>query len=144
MPFVRLLWAQRRRASAFLDSLNIIVVVNCVAQEPNQNRFLEGISERYPKIGDSPKMVISNPPEGSIEPRKRFYRTPFWPPKRFYRTPVKGLSEPQKRFYRTFCIEPPPFQVTLLKLPLFSQEPNVEPEPPEPLFRNRNRKLPVC
>ena len=76
---------------------------------------LEGILKQYPEIGNRPIRVLSNPPEGSIEPLKRFYQTPFWPTKRFYRTPVKGSSEPQKRFCRTFRIEPPPFQVTLLK-----------------------------
>ena len=38
--------------------------------------FIEGILKRYPEIGDHPEKVLSNPPEGSIEPLKRLYRTP--------------------------------------------------------------------
>ena len=60
------------------------------------------LSWRYPEIGDRTKKVQSNPPKGSIEPIKSFYRTPekaltnpFWPPKRFYRTLVRGASQPQ-------------------------------------------------
>ena len=37
--------------------------------------IIEGILKRYPEIGDRPKKVLSNTPEGSIEPLKRFYRT---------------------------------------------------------------------
>ena len=50
---------------------------------------VEGIFKRFPEIGDCPKKVLSNPSEGSIEPQKRFYRTPFSAPKRFYRTLVR-------------------------------------------------------
>ena len=39
--------------------------------------FIEGILKRYPEIGDRTKKVLSNPPEGSIEPLKSFYRTAF-------------------------------------------------------------------
>ena len=63
---------------------------------------VEGILKRYPEIGDRPKKVLSNPREGSIEPLKRFYRTPkgsieapfFGPQKRSYRTLVRRTSEP--------------------------------------------------
>ena len=93
---------------------------------------LEGILKRYPEIGDCPE-------EGSIEPSRRFYRTPdkvlsnsnrfyrtpFWAPKRFNRTPVRGTSEPQTGFYRTFRIEPPflgyPFKI----LPIIGQPASV-------------------
>ena len=79
------------------------------------SHFLEGISKRYPEIGDRPKKLLSNPPEGSIEPLQGFYRTPFGAPKRFYRTLVRGTSEPQTGFCRTFRIEPPflgyPFKI---------------------------------
>ena len=78
---------------------------------------------RYPEIGDRPKKVLSNPPEGSIEALKglsspkRVYRTPFWAPKRFYRTLVRGTSEPQTGFYRTFRIEPPLFRLSFKNSP---------------------------
>ena len=36
--------------------------------------LVEGVSKPYPEIGDRPKKVQSNPPKGSIEPLKRFYR----------------------------------------------------------------------
>ena len=67
---------------------------------------IEGILKRYPEIGDRLKRVLSNPPEGSIEPLKRFYRTLFWASKRFYKTLVRGTLEPQTGFYRTFRIAP--------------------------------------
>ena len=37
---------------------------------------MEGVSKRYPEIGDRPKKVLSNRPKGSIEPLKMFYLTP--------------------------------------------------------------------
>ena len=71
-------------------------------KNPNA-RILEGILQWYPEIGDRPKKVLSNPPEGSIEPLKRFYRTligsiepPFGPQKGciepFFRTTARRLS----------------------------------------------------
>ena len=87
-------------------------------------RILEGILKRYPEIGDRPKRVLSNPPEGSIEtlkvsiePQKVLSNPVLCPPK-IYRALVRGTSEPQKRFCQTFRIAPPPFQVNLLKLSL--------------------------
>ena len=77
---------------------------------------LEGVFKRYPEKGSI------EPPKGSIESLKRFYRSPkgsieaqkvlsnpFRPQKGFYRTLVRGTSEPQTGFYRTFRIEPSPF-----------------------------------
>ena len=73
--------------------------------------LVERILKRYPEIGDGPKSFYRTPPEASIEPLKRFYRTPFWVPKRFFWTLVRGTSEPQTGFYRTFRIEPPLFRL---------------------------------
>ena len=42
-----------------------------------ERKKAEGISKRYPDIGDRPKRVLSNPPEGPIEPLQKFYRTRF-------------------------------------------------------------------
>ena len=55
---------------------------------PHFPLFLEGILEQYPEIGDCPKKALSNPPESSIEPLQKFYRTL-----------VRGTSEPQTGFY---------------------------------------------
>ena len=80
-----------------------------------KDALVEGILKRYPEIGGRPKKVLSNPPEGSIEPieegsiepQEGSIEPPFGPQKRFYRTLVRGTSEPQTGFYRTFRIEPP-------------------------------------
>ena len=42
---------------------------------------IEGILKRYPEIGDRPKKVLSNPPEGSIETPKKVLSNPLWGPK---------------------------------------------------------------
>ena len=94
-----------------------------ITEMPVNRQSLTSISrgnfKRYPEIGD--------PQQGSIEPLKKFYRTPkkvlsnpkgyteppplFWAPKRFYRTLEGGTSDPQTGFYRTFCIETPLFRL---------------------------------
>ena len=55
---------------------------------------VEGVVQQYPKTGDSPKKVPSNPPKGSIKSLKRFHRTPkasIEPPF----GPRKGSIEPK-------------------------------------------------
>ena len=65
----------------------------------NQRPPQEGSIEPSRRFHRTPKKVLSNP--------KRFYRTPFWAPKSSIETLVGGTSEPQTGFHRTFRIEPP-------------------------------------
>ena len=44
--------------------------------------LLEGISKRYPEICDRPKKVLSNPPQGSIEPLKKVLSNPLLAPEK--------------------------------------------------------------
>ena len=83
---------------------------------PRGNVFVEGIFKRYPEIGDRPKKVLSNPPGGSIEPLKWFYRTPegsIEPPFRPQKGCIEPLWEVQIQNHRQGSIEPfvsnPPF-----------------------------------
>ena len=113
-----------KKFAKILPHFRLPLNISCQNFHPNfalgnySHNTSEGVLKRYLDIGDRPKKVQSNPPNGPIEPLTRFYRNPFWPPTRLYRTPVKGFSEPQTGFYRTFRVEPPPFQAALLKLSL--------------------------
>ena len=80
----------------------------------------------------APKKVQANPPQGSIEPLKRFYPTPngsIKPP--FFRTTDKILSSLSP-------LEPP-----LCSLPLQMPRPATEPRNPEtPKVHSKVRKMP--
>ena len=90
----RLIFKQKSLSPTDSTRLQRCFVNLCHWHLLNSKRILK----QYPEIGDRPKKVLSNPPDGSIEALKGFYRTL-----------VRGTSEPQTRFYRTFRIERPPF-----------------------------------
>ena len=56
-------------------------------------RLLEVILKWYPETGDRSEKVLSNPPEGSFENLKRFFRTPKGSIEPFF-GPHKGSIEP--------------------------------------------------
>ena len=72
---------------------------------PISNR--EGVLKGYRKIGDQPQKVLSNPPKCSIEPLKRFHRTPFWTRKWFYRTPMNAFQNDRQGSVEPFASNPP-------------------------------------
>ena len=61
---------------------------------------VEGVLKRYPEIGDRHKKVLSNLPEGSIEPPKKVLS------KRFYRT-LEGLQNHRQGSIEPFTSNPP-------------------------------------
>ena len=75
---------------------------------------IEGVSKRYPEIGDRPKKGSSEPSTDSIEPLQRFYLNPAGSiespiaPEKVQKNPGERVprSAPQTGFYRTFRIEP--------------------------------------
>ena len=75
-------------------------------------------------LSNPPSQVLSNPWKGSIEPLKRFYRTPkgsiqppFGPWKGSIESQLKGLQNHRKGSIEPFAFSRlPPFQVTLLQL----------------------------
>ena len=78
-------------------------------------RMAEGILKRYPGIADRPEKVLSNPPEGSIEPLGRFYRIPkgsieppFGPQKGSIEPLGEGLQNHRQGSIEPFASNPPP------------------------------------
>ena len=92
------------------------------------------------KSATAPKRVLSNPQEGSIEPLKRFHRTPFWAPKRFYRTLVRGLQNHGQGSIEPFASNPPflgyPFKI----LPRWREPLGMSVEPHASCFGGLNQK----
>ena len=87
---------------------------------PDQGPSIEGILKRYPEIGDPPKKVLSNPPEGSIKPlKKSSIEPPFGPQKGSIEPLWEGLQNHWQGSIEPFASNPPFSDYPFIKFSLF-------------------------